>query len=98
MEEKKDLSINLRPEVAKGVYSNLAIIAHTRNEFVLDFAAMLPAIPQPDVVSRVIMNPENAKRLLMALADNIQKFEANNGPIEFAEQAKFPINGNGTKS
>ena len=82
MENKENgLSIDLRPEVARGVYSNLAIITHSRNEFVVDFAAMMPGMPKPEVGSRVVMTPENAKRLLMALQDNIQKFESQFGSI-----------------
>lgn len=99
MEEKKELSINIKPDVAPGRYSNLAIITHSRSEFILDFAAMLPGIPQPEVVSRVIMNPEHAKRLLMALQDNVQKYEAQNGPIRLNNDGpSFPIPGNGTRS
>lgn len=102
MEEKKELSINIRPDVAGGKYSNLAVITHSRSEFILDFAAMLPGTPQPDVVSRIIMNPEHAKRLLMALGDNVSKYESQFGPIDFGESspaASFPIgNPNGTRS
>lgn len=100
MEEKKELSINLKPEIASGKYSNLALITHSRNEFILDFAAMLPGIPQPDVVSRIIMNPEHAKRLLLALQDNIAKYEAQYSKIgiQDAPTPGFPLNGNGTKS
>lgn len=102
MEEKKDLSINIKPDVATGQYSNLAIITHSRSEFILDFAAMLPGIKQPEVVSRIIMNPEHAKRLLMALQDNIKKYEAQNGaPIGLNEAPQgptFPIGGNGPRS
>lgn len=100
MEEKKELSINIKPEVAPGRYSNLAIITHSRSEFILDFAAMLPGINQPEVVSRVIMNPEHAKRLLMALQDNVMKYESQNGKISLndVQTAGFPIQGNGTRS
>ena len=100
MEEKKDFSINIKPDIATGKYSNLAIITHSRSEFVLDFAAMLPGINQPEVVSRLIMNPEHAKRLLLALQDNIKKYEAQNGTISLgdASTAQFPIKGNGPRS
>lgn len=101
MEDKKELSINLKPEVATGKYSNLALITHSRNEFILDFAAMLPGIPQPEIVSRVIMNPEHAKRLLLALQDNIAKYENQFSPIKLSDSNPtpgFPIGGNGTKS
>lgn len=100
MEEKKNLSVNLRPEVATGKYSNLAMITHSRNEFIIDFAAMLPGIPQADVVSRIIMTPEHAKRLMFALIDNVKKFEAVFGDININDNqaAGIPINGNGPKS
>ena len=43
--EKKQISLELKPEVAKGTYSNLAIITHSRSEFIIDFATMLPHNP-----------------------------------------------------
>ena len=42
----------------------------------------MPGIPKANVKSRVILTPEHAKRLLVALQDNIQKFESVNGPIK----------------
>ena len=81
MENKEQLSIDIKPEVAKGNYSNLAIITHSHSEFILDFAEILPAIPKPEVVSRIIMTPEHAKRLMLALQDNIYKYESINGEI-----------------
>ena len=66
MANEKDFSIELKSDVAKGTYSNLAIITHSRSEFVLDFASMLPGLPKPEVHNRLIMNPEHAKRLFLA--------------------------------
>ena len=83
--EKKKIGITLRPDVATGKYANLAIISHTKNEFVVDFATMLPGLAGPDVHSRIVMQPENCKRLLNALADNIRKYEAVHGTIELTE-------------
>ena len=71
MSNEKDLSIELKQEIAKGSYSNLAIITHSHSEFILDFATMLPGLPQPEVSNRIIMTPEHAKRLFLALQDNI---------------------------
>ena len=98
MEEKKDFSINIRPEIATGKYSNLAVLSHSKNEFILDFAAMLPGIPQTEVVSRILMCPEHAKRLLLALQDNVAKYENSFGKISLGETPAFNMNGNGTKS
>jgi len=78
---KNQLQIQLRPEMADGKYSNLAMIGHGPNEFLIDFIFAAPGMPQAPVVSRVIMSPENAKQLLMALSDNIQKYENNFGEI-----------------
>ena len=85
----KDLKLDMSPDVAKGCYSNLAIISHSPSEIVLDFAQMLPGSPNAQVRSRIIMNPIHAKRLLNALADNIQKYEQNFGTIV---EPQAPIN------
>lgn len=103
--DKKQFSLELKPEVAKGSYSNLAIISHSPSEFIIDFATMLPGLPKPEISNRIVMNPEHAKRLLNALADNVNKYEAQFGPITIREQQpKGTINlgdfmtGNGAKS
>ncbi|MBD5295982.1 MAG: DUF3467 domain-containing protein [Bacteroides sp.] len=76
------LQIQLRPEMADGKYSNLAMIGHGPNEFIIDFIFAAPGMPQAPVVSRMIMSPENAKQLMYALTDNIQKYEAQFGEIK----------------
>jgi len=76
------LQIELTEDVAQGTYSNLAIITHSSSEFVLDFVRVMPGIPKANVKSRVILTPEHAKRLLIALQDNIQKYESVNGAIK----------------
>ena len=78
---KNQLNIELSEEVAQGVYSNLVVITHSTSEFVIDFVRIMPGIPKANVKSRIIVTPEHAKRLLMALEDNVKKFEAMNGPI-----------------
>lgn len=87
---QQNLKLDMAPDVAQGTYSNLAIISHSPTEMILDFAQMLPGTPNANVRTRVIMNPIHAKRLLSALADNIQKYEHNFGPIE---EPQVPING-----
>ncbi len=77
----QELQFNLSPEVAKGIYSNFAVISHTPHELYLDFIQIAPNMPHANVQARVIMTPENAKNLLGALADNIRKYEETFGPI-----------------
>ena len=90
MEQKKqEIKIELTPEVASGHYANMAMLAHSSNEFYLDFIALVPNVQGAKVQSRVIMTPENAKNLLFALRDNIARYEQTFGEIE----RKTPING-----
>lgn len=91
---KQELKIELTPEVASGHYANLAVISHSANEFFLDFIAVAPNMPQAKVQSRVIMTPENAKNLLMALRENLAKYESIFGEIKH-RMPKTPVPGNG---
>ncbi|MCI5508165.1 MAG: DUF3467 domain-containing protein, partial [Bacteroidales bacterium] len=54
------LKIELTPEVAEGIYSNLAIITHSSAEVVLDFIRVLPGLPKANVKSRIVLAPEHA--------------------------------------
>lgn len=89
-ENKNQISIELKEDVAQGTYSNLAIITHSSSEFVIDFVRIMPGMPKANVKSRVILTPEHAKRLLLALKDNINKFESLHGPIKDVEGSGGP--------
>ena len=80
------LNIELSEDVAEGTYSNLAIIAHSNAEFILDFIKVVPGMPKARVKSRIIMTPQHTKRLLLALQDNVGKFEQLFGEIPLHEQ------------
>ena len=91
------INIELSEEIAEGVYANLAMIAHSNSEFVIDFIRLMPGVPKAKVKSRIVITPEHAKRLLIALNDNIKKYEESFGPIKKTDEApKFPINFGGT--
>ncbi|MBP3409301.1 MAG: DUF3467 domain-containing protein [Bacteroidaceae bacterium] len=96
MIEKKEnqLQIELKEDIAEGIYSNLAIIAHSTSEFVIDFVRMMPGVTKAQVKSRIVMTPEHAKRLAMALQDNLMRYEAQFGEIRLPErggQAQMPM-------
>jgi hypothetical protein len=82
MEGKNQINIELSEEIAQGVYSNLAIITHSNSEFVLDFIRIMPGLPKAKVKSRIIVTPEHAKKLFLALQENIAKYEVQNGTIK----------------
>jgi hypothetical protein len=94
---QNQINIELTEEIAEGIYSNLAMIAHSNSEFVIDFIRLMPGVPKAKVKSRIVITPEHAKRFLLALKDNIEKYEAAFGMIKRTEDMpKFPMNFGGT--
>lgn len=84
-DQTNEINIELKEDIAQGIYSNLAVITHSTSEFVVDFVRIMPGVPKAEVKSRIILTPEHAKRLLFALKDNIAKFESMNGTIKNVE-------------
>lgn len=94
-DNNNQLNIELSEDISEGTYSNLAIITHSHSEFVVDFINMMPGVPKAKVKSRIVMTPQNAKRLMLALKDNISKYEKHHGQIKDSEQHPehgFPVN------
>ena len=90
-QQDNQLNIELSEEMAEGTYSNLAIITHSNAEFVVDFIRVMPGVPKAKVKSRIVLTPQHAKRLLLALGDNIVKYEEQNGTIDLHESPPFPM-------
>lgn len=64
------------------IYANLARIAHSPVDFVIDFAHLLPGAPQAQVMARVALSPISAKLLYQALGENLARYEAAFGEIQ----------------
>lgn len=90
--QEHQLNIELSEEIAEGIYSNLAIITHSQTEFVLDFIKIMPGVPKAKVKSRIVLTPQHAKRLMKALADNVQRYEQMHGKIKDIETNALPLN------
>ena len=84
------LQIELPADVAQGEYVNFAVITHSSSDFIVDFARVLPGLPKASVKSRVIIAPEHAKRLLMALQENVMRYEREFGQIKLPEASHNP--------
>jgi len=87
--ERKAVSIQMDAQSAVGVYSNLMMISHRKEEFILDFLFVQPqrSVEGQSVASlraRVITSPEHMKRILKAMEENIRRYEAAFGTIEEA--------------
>jgi hypothetical protein len=78
------IQLHIDEPVAQGHYSNLVVINHSENEFVIDFAYLQPQNPNAKVRSRIISSPRHTKRLLVALQKNLDRYEARYGAIELS--------------
>ena len=88
----QQINIELPEEMAEGIYSNLAIISHSPQEFVVDFIRVMPGVPKARVKARIVITPEHAKRLMKALIDNVKKYEQQFGVISDKEQPLMSMN------
>lgn len=89
-ENQQQIEIELNEDVAEGQYCNFAIITHSNSEFVVDFIRMMPGVPKARVKSRILLTPEHAKRLTLALNENIQRYEQQFGEIKINEGFNGP--------
>jgi len=88
---QNQINIEITEEVAEGSYANLAIITHSHAEFVIDYVNVMPGTPKSKVKSRIIFTPQHAKRFMKALIENVQRYEAANGPIKDLEDVQIPL-------
>jgi hypothetical protein len=85
------LQLQLDDDIAQGLYSNLVLINHTENEFVLDFAFFSPGAPRAKVRSRISSSPRHTKRLIRALQQNLDRYEERFGEVEVGDSPDEPI-------
>jgi hypothetical protein len=81
-QRNQQISIELGEQESEGIYSNLVMITHSNAEFILDFARMVPGKPKAKVYARIIKTPQHAKSLMLALQDNIKRYEEQFGEIK----------------
>jgi hypothetical protein len=84
------IQIDVDDATAQGAYSNLVLVNHNENEFVLDFAFIQPGAPRARVRARIISSPRHTKRLLRALEVNLRRYEEHFGKIEEPEPGPPP--------
>jgi len=84
----QQINIELDEKVSSGEYANFVVVTHSPAEFVMDFTRILPGVPKAKVHSRIIMAPQHAKAYLVALNDNINKFESKHGEIKMPNQGE----------
>ena len=89
MPEPKEIKVNFPQERQGGVYANNMVVAHTKEEFIMDFIMVAP--PSGTVISRVISSPGHMKRIIRALQTNLKAYEDKFGEIREAEEPPTKI-------
>lgn len=88
-EKKREIKVNFPEKLQGGVYANNMLIAHTKEEFMMDFIVVAPS--NGVVTSRVITSPGHMKRIINALQENVKKYEDKFGVIEQAKEPEAKI-------
>jgi Protein of unknown function (DUF3467) len=91
------IQVEVDAAIANGVFVNSAFVNHTETEFTLDLIHVQPQLPgappsplKATVRARAITTPKHMKRLLLAIQDNLARYEARFGPVDVGETAPFP--------
>jgi hypothetical protein len=77
-----EIKVKIPDDMLRGAYANSLVVAHTAEEFVLDFILSLP--PQPVCTARVLVHPGHLKRIIQALQQNLARYEAAHGTVASA--------------
>jgi hypothetical protein len=85
--QQVQIQLQIDDAIANGAYVNMALLNHNETEFVIDFIYVQPQAPKAVVRARVINSPKHMKRFLLALQDNVAKYEAQFGKIDVSGPA-----------
>ncbi len=85
-EISKKIEVAVDDEVAIGAYINLAFVNHSPDEFTMDFVYVPPNSPKAKLRSRIISSPSHTKRFLMALQENVRRYEEKFGTIDITSK------------
>ena len=81
-QQQREVNVKISDEILRGCYANTLLVAHTAEEFVLDFILTLP--PQAVCNARVLIHPGHLKRVIQALQQNLARYEAAHGTVTAA--------------
>ena len=79
-QQAQQIQINTTDEISRGRYSNLLLVSHSQEEFMLDW--LLNSPNGPHLVSRIILSPSNVKRAIEALTINLKQYEDKFGIVK----------------
>jgi hypothetical protein len=82
-QQSQQIQINTIDDLSRGRYSNLMLVSHSPDEFILDWILNSPN--GAHLVSRIILSPANMKRTVEALMINLKQYEEKFGNVKVIE-------------
>jgi hypothetical protein len=79
MSQRQQIQVTTGDEVSRGHFSNNLLMAHSAEEFILDWVLNSPS--GMHLVSRIIVTPGHLKRIVGALAENLRRYEKEFGAV-----------------
>jgi hypothetical protein len=79
--EPEPFKIKVDEDKAHGEYVNLCVVQHNPEEFVLDFVFVAPQLETQRIARRIVTSPAHAKRMIVALSENVARYEERFGLI-----------------
>jgi hypothetical protein len=83
------IQINTVDEISRGRYSNLMLVSHSSEEFMLDWILNSPN--GAHLVSRIILSPGNLKRAIEALTINLKQYEDKFGTVKVIDPGEQKV-------
>jgi hypothetical protein len=84
------IQLTTADEMSRGRFSNTMVVAHSPEEFILDWLLMSPN--GNHLVSRIVVTPGHIKRIIAALTDNLKRYEQKFGGIRAIEPSEQKFN------
>lgn len=78
-QQRQQIQVTTGDEVSRGHFSNNLLMAHSAEEFILDWILNSPS--GMHLVSRIIVTPGHLKRIVSLLAENLRRYETEFGAV-----------------
>jgi hypothetical protein len=88
-QQPQQIKINTADEISRGRYSNLMLVSHSPEEFMLDW--LLNSPNGAHLVSRIILSPGNVKRAIEALTINLKQYEDKFGTVKLIDPGEQKV-------
>ena len=88
-QQPQQIQINTVDEISRGRYSNLMLVSHSPEEFMLDW--LLSSPNGTHLVSRIILSPGNVKRAIEALTINLKQYEDKFGTVKLIDPGEQKV-------